>query len=292
MKILPAFTKTKHPSLDPFLDKVFNADALDLLRALPDNSIDMVLADLPYGVTEGAWDIPLNLVLLWEQLERVIKVKGAIVLTSTQPFTSILISSNYSLFKYEWIWIKNRPTMFIHAKNRPMQKHESILIFSKGVVLHEGQSKNKMNYYPQKKRAAYYKKKDVGIVGNGSQVGYRKSHKVGYTYESSERYPNTILSFKGDSISHSYHPTQKPVALFEYLIKTYTQVGETVLDMVCGSGTTAIAARKTGRNFICGDITPEYVQIARKRLMDSDPYQATQVTPEIKQLSLFGEFAS
>jgi site-specific DNA-methyltransferase (adenine-specific) len=237
---------------------------------LPDQSIDCILSDLPYGTTACHWDSIIPLEPMWAQFKRVIKPRGAIVLTASQPFTTRLIASNYEIFKYEWIWEKSIVGGFVHAKNKPLKSHENVLVFSLGTTVHEGQSDIRMNYYPQMEKGKPYRKTqrhtNTGILHAPSKANLEF---VGSTSMSDERYPTSVIKFPNSNYE-SLHPTQKPVALFEYLIRTYTQPGQLVLDPCIGSGTTAVAARQIGRHFIGGDITLEYVNRARARL--AKPY--------------------
>ena len=247
-------------SLD--LNKIYNEDCLEGMKRIDDKSIDMILCDLPYGTTACKWDIIIPLKELWEQYERIIKDNGAIVLTATQPFASDLIYSNRKLFKYEWIWIKNRATGFVHARNMPMRKHENILVFSKGSMGHKSLLGDKrMEYNPQ---GVIYTD-EIGKIRpsrHGNNIGARPKQ-VGREYRVAKNFPTTILEFKKDE---KLHPTQKPVALFEYLIKTYTDEGETVLDNCIGSGTTAVACLNTNRNFIGFEKEEKYCKIANERI--------------------------
>ena len=231
------------------LNKIYNEDCLEGMKRIPDKSIDMILADLPYGTTQNKWDsiIPLN--LLWEQYERVIKDNGAIVLTAQPPFDKLLGVSNIKKFKYEWIWEKNKATGHLNAKKMPMKAHENILVFY-----------NKLpKYNPQG-----ILKKDKPTIRRATDNGsnYGKSNKE--AIQEYENYPRDTLYFNG--CSKPVHPTQKPIDLFEYLIKTYTDEGETVLDNVMGSGTTAIAAINTKRNFIGFELDENYFNIANERI--------------------------
>ena len=227
-------------------------DCLEIMPGIPDRSIDMILCDLPYGTTACKWDSVIPFVPLWAQYERVIKDRGAIVLTASQPFTSALVMSNPKGFKYEWIWKKTRLTGNLNAKRMPLKAHESILIFAKGAA----------PYFPIKTEAPEHlidrrktinpsKVKDGGAY-NGSKgfINVRKK-------DDGTRYPTTVQEFKNPN-NNSLHPTQKPVALFEYLIKTYTNPGETVLDNCAGSGTTGEACINTGRNYIQIEKDPTY----------------------------------
>lgn len=275
--LLPTFAQS-HKDIEPLLNQIHHADCFDLLGRIPDDSVDMVLADLPYGTTQAKWDSPIPFDKLIPELKRVIKPKRAIVATASEPFKSTLVSAFRDWFRYEWIWHKHRKSNFLNAKKMPLLAHESIPIFSDRMPI----------YYPQMRSGKTYK----GMSGKGSVLygGYNSRY-----YERSLHYPDTVLDYPHDpelSIKLPNHPTQKPVALFEYLIKTYTQEGEIVLDMTCGSGTTAIAARKCGRQFICGDLELEYVKLARKRLQDTDPYQDMVLANGMKQRSLFRDIVS
>lgn len=283
MELLPAFAKSAVHTIEDFTDKVLCMDALELLRLLPDASVDMVLCDLPYGVTDFTWDVVIPMQPLWEQLRRIIKPCGAIVLTATEPFASQLRISALDLYRDDYIYQKVVKTRFLDAKRRPLLAHEYVLIFGKQLP----------QYYPQMKEGQVRAHRRQGGVPH--YVRDKQLQRVD-TNNNGEFYPTTLLPKfydheRHDSVTQKdirLHPTQKPLELFEYLIKTYTKEGEIVLDMTCGSGTTAIAARKTGRHFICGDITPEYVELALRRLQNTDPFQDTVFSNGWKQLSLFG----
>ena len=244
---------------------VIHGDCLEVMPSIPDKSIDMILCDLPYGTTACKWDTIIPFEPLWEQYERIIKDNGAIVLTASQPFTSALVMSNPKMFRCEWIWDKKIPSGMSYARYHPMRRHENVLVFSINTV----------NYNPQMTN------RDIPIVQGGNKyspsapIQGRKngiSHKKVYD----KKQPTTIMPF--DKIrSGSLHPTQKPVALFEYLIKTYTNEGETVLDNCIGSGTTAIAALNTGRFFIGIEKEEKYVEIARKRIAEHQHQQSIEV---------------
>ena len=222
----------------------------------------MVLCDLPYGTTACKWDTVIPFEPLWAQYKRLIKKNGAIVLTASQPFTSALIMSNIKMFKYEWIWEKTKAGNFIQAKNNPLKLHENICIFSTGVVIHKGQSKRRMPYYPigvkeidkEWKRPRVYE----------SEHNYKRpSHKTERKIKQ-ENFPGSVI--KIGSVHNPPHPTQKPVALIEYLIKTYTNEGDTVLDNCMGSGTTGVACKNLGRDFIGIELDEKYFEIAKQRI--------------------------
>ena len=246
-----ALDKHSKPSI---LNTVSHMDIFDLCDCLEDESIDMILCDLPYGITAlTEWDNVIPLVPMWEAFERVIKPRGAIVLTGNQPFTSRLVMSNLDMFRQELVWDKVLATGFLDANRRHLRQHENILLFSYGSEV----------YNPQfGKGEAYKKKRRTTPIYN--------DFKPTTGISDGELYPTSIIKSSNAVRRGRLHPTQKPVALFEYLIRTYTQPGEVVFDPTCGSGTTALAARNTGRNFICGDSSEEYVQVARDRL--AKPY--------------------
>jgi len=237
------------------LNRIYNEDCLEGMKRIPDKSIDMILCDLPYGTTACKWDSIIPFEPLWEQYERVIKDNGAIVLTASQPFTSELVHSNLKMFKYEWIWEKDAGSNFATVKYQPMKEHEEVLVFGKG----------RINYYPiMQERIGSRKGKETTTVDSGRKNSvYGTQIGVGKLKVAELRYPRSIQRFNRE---RGLHPTQKPVALFEYLIKTYTKKGETVLDNCIGSGTTAIACINTGRNFIGFEIDRHYCDIANERI--------------------------
>jgi site-specific DNA-methyltransferase (adenine-specific) len=234
------------------------------MKEVPDQSVDMILSDLPYGTTAHPWDSIIPLDQLWVEFKRIIKPNRAIVLTASQPFTTALAASNLTQLKYEWIWAKNRPTNFAHAKNKPMKKHENILVFSSGTTVHAVQSNDRMPYFPQGVRPLdrpYTHKRGPSEITDAF-FSARTSHRE-FT-RTQTGYPTSILEFPTDQLR--LHPTAKPVALFEYLIRTYTEVGELVLDSCMGSGTTAIAAINTNRHFIGFENDPRYFAICEQRI--------------------------
>jgi site-specific DNA-methyltransferase (adenine-specific) len=235
------------------LNRIYQRDCLSDggMALIPDKSIDMILCDLPYGTTSCKWDSIIPFIALWKQYERVIKDNGAIVLTCSQPFTTALNSSNLKLFRYEWIWIKNNSTGFQLANKMPLKKHENISVFYKKLP----------TYNPQGLKP-YGKVNRRGSVGNGGHLANECNEYV----QQWTNYPTQLLEFPYDK--DKFHPTQKPVALFEYLIKTYTNEGEIVLDNCMGSGTTAVASVNTNRRFIGFETESKYLEIANKRLDD------------------------
>lgn len=244
--------------------KLQQGDCLELMKDIPDGSVDMILCDLPYGTTASKWDSIIDFDKLWEEYERIISDNGAIVLTASGSFTHKVISSNEKLFKYKWIWVKSRPGNFVNANNRPMTKYEEILVFSRGNTANG--SKNKMKYNPQ---GLIEVNKTTKASPNrfGSMAGKRPSHQK-YTKQKYTNYPVDILEF--NSLGSYSHPAQKPVALFEYLIKTYTNEGETVLDNCMGSGTTGVACKNLNRNFIGIELDEIYFNIAKERIENQE----------------------
>lgn len=233
------------------INSIHNGDCLNIMKDIDDKSIDMILCDLPYGMTaRNKWDTIIDFKLLWKQYERIIKSNGVIVLTAIQPFTSMLVLSNPTYFKYEWIWKKQQGTGFLNAKKQPLRNHESILVFYK----------NQPTYNPQFTKGKPYKCKS----GTAS-LNYREQISV-ITENNGYRYPLTVIDFDYDK--NKLHPTQKPVSLFEYLIKTYTNEGNLVLDNCAGSGTTAIACINTNRNYILIEKEQQYFDMINKRIQD------------------------
>lgn len=212
-------------------------DCLEFMPLIEDKSVDMILCDLPYGTTRCSWDVIIPFDILWLNYERLIKDNGAIVLFGAEPFSSYLRLSNIKLFKYDWIWDKIKGTGFLNAKKQPMRNHEVISVFYK----------QQCTYNPQKTKG-HVKKKSTRRKHLQTDV-YGNMNKD-YTYESTDRYPRSIIEHKTDTQNSSIHPTQKPVGLLEYLIRTYTNEGDLILDNCMGSGSTAIAAYHTNRNFI------------------------------------------
>ena len=257
-------------------------DCLELMKDIPNKSIDMILCDLPYGTTACKWDIVIPFDKLWEQYNRIIKDNGAIVLFGSQPFTSSLIMSNIKNFKYEWIWEKQKASNFMGAKYQPLKYHENICVFSKSTH----------NYYPQKYKVLEFEEikqmndkelkqvfetRDYDRFGKvdrrktinnpitnkehiGNKIIRTRSVDDGY------RFPKSVLKIN-KSINKNVHPTQKPVELLEYLIKTYTNENETVLDNCMGSGATGIACKELNRNFIGIELDENYFNIAKERIM-------------------------
>ena len=233
---------------------LMKGDCLELMKSIPDASVDMVLTDPPYGTTACKWDSVIDFTLMWEQLKRIIKPNGAIVLFGSQPFSSTLIMSNLKWFKYEQIWDKNKGTQPQLANIQPMKSHENILVFGKA----------KINYYPQKTKGEPYVRENKQ---NHSEHSLSKGLKPIKQVNTGFRFPKTVLLYPRDFSAQSrLHPTQKPVALLEYLIKTYTQEGETVLDFTAGSMSTAIACINTNRKGIMIEKDEHYFKVGSDRV--------------------------
>ena len=234
------------------LNQIFNEDCLEGMKRIPDGSVDMILCDLPYGTTACAWDSIIPFEPLWAEYRRVARKSAAIVLTASQPFTTALIASNMRDFKYCWVWEKTIATNFMLLKKQPGKKHEDIVVFYR----------NQPTYYPQMELGAPYsdkpRKRTVGV--HGDAVTIKKPIE-----NTGTRYPSSVLKFSNGN-NGNVHPTQKPVALFEYLIKTYTNENELVLDNTAGSGTTAIAAINTNRKWICIEKDEDYANKAIERI--------------------------
>ena len=237
--------------------KLMQGGCLELMKDIPDGSVDFVLTDPPYGTTACKWDSVIPFEPMWAQLRRVVKDNGAIVFTSSQPFTTSLISSNMGMFKYDFCWNKGSTTGFLNAKKMPLRKHEEILVFSKAKI-------GAFTYNPQmtkgllQKKGGYHKKK-TDVYGD-----YKRVPKINDVY-----YPTSIIDCGVVYRNANQHPTQKPVALLEYLIRTYTNEGETVLDFTMGSGSTGVACVNTNRNFIGIELDADYFKIAEKRIADA-----------------------
>lgn len=230
--------------------QLMQGDCLELMKQIPDASVDMILCDLPYGTTQNKWDSVIPLDLLWAQYRRI--CKGAIVLTAASPFDKILGVSNLKMLKQEWIWRKEGGTGFLNAKKAPLKNHENLMVFY-----------SKPGIYNPQMRMGF---KPYSCVKGGETENYNPSGEV-TTISDGSRYPLTVLEFSRDK--KKMHPTQKPVALMEYMIRTYTNEGMTILDNCMGSGTTGVACVNTGRNFIGIEMDEKYFQIAKDRIESS-----------------------
>ena len=252
------------------INKILHGDCLELMKDIPSGSIQLILADLPYNVTGLKWDSIIPLDKLWEQYERITKPNGAIVLTAIQPFTTELIVSNRKMFKYTWVWNKVKPGNFLTAKLKPMQNHEDIVVFSKANTANC--NKNNMLYIPQlekRDKARKYKKEADSDI-------YARKNTTSIEYTTDFKYAKSILEISNANQKNKLHPTQKPIELFEYLIKTYTNENDLVLDNTAGSGTTAIACLNTNRQFIVMEKEQKYYDIILKRVGDFNKKFETQ----------------
>jgi site-specific DNA-methyltransferase (adenine-specific) len=254
--------------------EILLGDCLELMKDIPNGSIDMILCDLPYGTTACKWDTIIPFDKLWEQYERIIKPNGAIVLTSSQPFTSALVMSNPKLFKYEWIWQKAVGSNFAALKYQPMKEHENILVFGKGTTIYNPIKEERKGSGKQRQKAGYANSKATAKTGQFIG-GIMDATKRTNDYDEL-RYPSSIQYFNNRDKDRGMHPTQKPTELFEYLIKTYTNEGELILDNCAGSGTTAIACLNTNRQFIVMEKEQEYYDIILKRVADFNKKFETQ----------------
>jgi len=245
--------------------QLHKGDCLEVMKGIADGSIDAIITDPPYGTTACKWDSVIPFKPMWEQLHRIIKPNGAIVLFGSEPFSSALRMSNIKNYKYDWVWVKGIASGVQHALNMPLKKNENISVFSNAGIKHKGQS-NRMAYNPQDVKPPNRKITSVDSVKNSEHRQYRKTYIKNKPYKGSN-YPNSILNFTNASNKErGLHPTQKPVALMEYLIKTYTNEGETVLDFTMGSGSTGVACVNTKRSFIGIEQDDKYFAIAQDRI--------------------------
>ena len=232
--------------------ELIQGNCLEVMKDIPDGSIDMILTDPPYGTTACKWDSVIPFEPMWERINKLIKPNGAVVLFGSQPFTSALVMSNVKMFKYEWVWNKSLAGNGILAKKQPLKIHENVVVFNSNIYIPE-----------MRKGKARWK---GGIKDKHGTFSNAEAPKVW----SDEYYPTSIIDISGAGMrSGRVHPTQKPVALLEYLIKTYTNEGETVLDFTMGSGSTGVAAKNLNRNFIGIELDPDYFKIAKKRINEN-----------------------
>ena len=279
--------KRKIHKIDNFINNVFEGDCLEIMKQLPEKSIDMVLCDLPYGTTQNKWDSVIPLGELWQQYRRIVKDDGAIVLTSQGMFTAELMVSNPKMFRYKWIWEKSKSTNFLNAKKQPLRKHEDVCVFYRRQPV----------YHPQMIDGEPY---DKGIRKNQMSGSYGDFQPV-HVHSDGKRYPTDIIYFKtAESEGKVFHPTQKPVELGRYFVRTYTNPGDIVLDNTSGSGSFLVAALLEGRNFIGieknenvalfkkGDIN--YITVTKQRLRDAWNSMSQDVKESLKLLNLLNEF--
>jgi DNA modification methylase len=242
-------------------NKIILGNCLDEMVKIPNESIDMILCDLPYGTTQCKWDTIIPFDELWKQYERIIKPNGAIVLTATQPFTSTLVMSNIKMFRYSLVWEKSKSTGYLNSKKMPMRAHEDILVFYK----------NLPTYNPQKTIGVPY---DKGKANRPTEVYNEQKGEIHVKNEDGTRYPRSVQYFKtAESEGKVFHPTQKPISLFEWLIKTYSNENDVILDNCIGSGTTAIAAIRTKRNYIGIEKDEIYYNITMERIEEQHKKQ-------------------
>ena len=237
---------------------IYHGDCLEIMPTLADKSVDMILCDLPYGTTACKWDIIIPFEPLWKQYKRLIKDNGAIVLTASQPFTSALVMSNPGWFRYEWIWEKTKASLFQHANKMPMKGHENILVFYNKLPL----------YNPLKVFTGIKDSRKTFSTRKNNEDFTKGNLMVKVREDDGYRFPVTIIKVNNSDKTNLLHPTQKPVALFEYLIKTYTSEDDTVLDNCAGSFTTAIACINTKRQYICIEKDEKYFEIGKKRIAE------------------------
>ncbi len=238
---------------------LYCADWKETCQAIGDHSIDAIITDLPYQTTACKWDVMIPFAPMWAEVKRILKPRGAFVTTASQPFTSALVMSNVRWFKYEDIWQKTQATGHLNCKIMPMREHENILVFGDGHIVYNPQimAKSKANIRPRSHRG----RSDCYGVFDGDTVP---------TIPKDQSYPRSVIRLpNANNGERGLHPTQKPVALYEYLIRTYTNEGDTVLDFCFGSGTTAVACARTGRHFVGGDNSPEYFGIAVRRVREA-----------------------
>ena len=277
--LLPAFTSAPEPG------RVYHTDLFTLCDAMPSASVDMVLMDLPYGTTACSWDTVIPFEPMWARLKRIIKPRGAIVLTASQPFTSALVMSNPGWFRYVWTWNKKYHSNPFLSGTQPLRVTEDVLVFSSEQGAYFPQVRKRPDEWLRMKPSFAHKN---GAIFGKSATDHPNSGGRDWMF------PINLLDFPLDNPNtrETTHPTQKPVALFEYLIRTYTREGELVFDGVVGSGTTAVAARNCKRNFICGDKELDYVLTARDRLRM--PFEARQkpVINDVSDLPLFASATS
>ena len=231
-------------------------DCLELMKDIPDGSVDAIITDPPYGTTACKWDSVIPFEPMWAELKRIIKPNGAIVLFGSQPFTSALVMSNPKMFKYEWVWEKSHPTGLFSAKYSPMKYHENILVFCKSST----------SYNPQMWEGTL----DHNKKGSSSKSKHYPGANFSPSKQSKLKYPKSVQRYNSENRVGLLHPTQKPVALLEYLIKTYTNESETVLDFTMGSGSTGVACMNTNRNFIGIELDEKYFEIAKERIKEAN----------------------
>lgn len=246
-------------------------DCMEVMKYIPSGSVDLILCDLPYGTTACKWDEVIPFAPLWKHYQRIAKENAAIILTASQPFTTALIGSNLRGFCYSWVWNKRFGANFVQAKRQPLKTHEDVIVFSK--------SGKMPAYYPIKTLRDKPIKKGKNANENGAIPLVANANYAGKEY--TDKYPESIITFSCRDGARGLHPTQKPVALIEYLVRTYTRVGETVLDNCMGSGTTGVACMNTGRQFIGIEMDAGYFQIAQDRIVGAAANDNQQTAKEL-----------
>jgi site-specific DNA-methyltransferase (adenine-specific) len=251
--VIPLEAEVGLPPLQ--LNEIYNDDSFELCKRVPAKTVDLILEDMPYNTTACEWDVKIDLQLYWETRLRILKPTGVVVLTASQPFTTELIMSNMKMFKYEWIWEKTHPTQFAMVSKRPLKAHENILVFSY----------MQPTYNPQMRKGE--PNHSMGAIVNGGEINSNSQIKTKavQSQQSEMKYPKSVQKFANPR-EKDMHETQKPVGLFEYLIRTYTNEGDLVFDGFGGSGTTAVAAHKSKRNFIVIEKEKKYFDLAKRRL--------------------------
>ncbi len=234
--------------------ELYQGDCLEKMVEVPDHTVDMIFTDLPYGTTHNVWDKRISLEELWEQYKRVLKSGGVVLLFSQQPFTTDLVNSNRKWFRYEWVWQKSRPVGFLNANRMPLRFHENIVVFYEHLP----------TYNPQKTPGKPYTSKGARYTTN-----YRPFKPIPTTNRDGMRYPRDVVTFSSGNNIGKIHPTEKPVDLLEYMIRTYTDAGDIVLDSCMGSGSCGVACQRLGRDFIGIEKDPGYFESARKRIADA-----------------------
>lgn len=234
--------------------RLYNGDCLEMMKKIPRKSVDFILTDLPYGSTQAEWDSVISYHPMWKQIKRARKDNAATALFGTEPFSSYLRVSNITEYKYDWVWDKGMKSNFLNAKKQPLRSNEVISMFYEGQCV----------YNPQK--VAGQKRYKLTRKDAGKKYAGYYTFTSDTSYDSDERYPHTILSFDSQPRANSLHPTQKPVELLEYLIRTFTNEGDVVLDFTMGSGSTGVACKNTGRKFIGIEIDKEYFDLAKRRI--------------------------
>lgn len=234
--------------------ELYQGDCLEKMVEVPDHTVDMIFTDLPYGTTHNVWDKRISLEELWEQYKRVLKSGGVVLLFSQQPFTTDLVNSNRKWFRYEWVWQKSRPVGFLNANRMPLRFHENIVVFYEHLP----------TYNPQKTPGKPYTSKGARYTTN-----YRPFKPIPTTNRDGMRYPRDVVTFSSGNNIGKIHPTEKPVGLLEYMIRTYTDEGNTVLDSCMGSGSCGVACQHLGRSFIGIEKDTGYFEAAKKRIEEA-----------------------